>query len=243
MKKLIEFLTGFVKGSKHSRLFPRKLFANNKSKSAFLIYLTMVLMGCSTTTFIDFSNLSSVSPPGSPTPVSVGDKFYVGDVLIENNTHVKLIVLPFNHSSNTSILPCPPGWTQDGYIEIVQDNMAGGSGPELHFSNACLGIIPPSAKNLRDIKFKFGEYGGNINFILNGALLNYDNFKDIPPQSNVNLVVSPSLPLGMLELSGQINSFWFSFPCPVSFPPMEFSAVVGGGQELWVDNIEFTLSP
>jgi hypothetical protein len=210
----------------------------------FLALVTVVMAGCATKTVIDFSNLSSVTPPSTLTPVKVGDSFKVGDVLIENTSKVKLVVLPFQWGSSKYDQACPPGvigWTPEGHVEIVQKNMSGGTGPELHFNNANLGIIAPKTATVSGLKFRFGDHGGNINLILNGIMLNYKNFKAIPPQPGVNLVVSPGLPLGTLELSGSVGQFFFTFPCPAFFPVQKYTAVVGGGQELWIDDVEFTL--
>lgn len=217
-----------------------------KYAGSILVLATIIFVGCGPKpTLVDFSNLSTVTPPATPVPVKVGDSFKVGDVLIENTTKVKFVVLPFKWNSPTHDPACPTGvngWTPEGFVEIVQDNMSGGTGTELHFNNACLGIVAPSTADVSDLKFRFGDHGGNINLILNGIMLNYDDFGMIPPQPGMNLVVSSTGPLGTLELSGPIGQFYFAFPCPAFFPIREYTAVVGGGQELWVDDIEFTIS-
>lgn len=216
-------------------------------KNIILFFLTiaLALTGCSsTTTLIDFSNLSTVTPSGSTVPVNVGDTFTVGDVLIENNSQIKFTVLPFQWGGAVHHPMCPAGvngWTPEGHINIVQDNMAGGTGTELHFNNATLGIIAPTGTKVTNIKLKFGDYGGNTNFIVKGAMYNYNSFSLIPAIPGLNLVVSAGLPLGMLSLSGDIGQFYYTFPCPAFFPIQQYTAVVGGGQELWIDDVEFTI--
>ncbi len=211
----------------------------------FILIIALALTGCSsTTTLVDFSNLSTVTPSGSTVPVNVGDVFKVGDILIEKNSQVKFAVLPFQWGSAVQHPMCPAGvlgWTPEGYVDIVQDNMAGGSGTELHFNNATLGIIAPTGTKVTDIKLKFGDYGGNINLIAKGTIYNYNSFGLIPGIPTLNLVVSSGLPKGILNLSGDIGQFYYTFPCPAFFPIQQYTAVVGGGQELWIDDIEFTL--
>ena len=210
----------------------------------FFILQSMILMGCTTTAVINFSDLSSVTTPNQTTPVNVGDSFPVGQVLIHNTTGVKLVVLPFQWSSSTYDPSCPigvNGWTPDGYVKIVQDNMSGGTGPELQLNNASLGILASSCESVSDLKFKFGDYGGNINLILNGTLFKDGRFSQIlNPPINLNVVELPG-PLGTLEVNGNVEPFYFHFPCPAFFPIQELTTAVGG-QELWIDDVEFTLT-
>ena len=93
---------------------------------------------------------------------------------------------------------------------------------------------------ISDLKFKFGDHGGSVNLIMNGTLYVDNNFKSMTPPPGVAMTVTPSLPLGNVQLSGSIDPFYFSFPCPALFPTFRYTAVVGGGQELWIDDIEFT---
>lgn len=199
------------------------------------VFVAMVISGCATTTIIDFEDLSSVTTKSpTPTPVNPGDSFTVGATLIDNSSGVEIKVLPFQWTNKN--------WTDKGYVEIVSDNKAGGSGNEIHFNNACLGIISPKAKTIKKITTKFGDYGGNINLIENGFMRNYEDFALIPSPTSTGLkvIVTPGLPLGTIKLSGDMDKFYYAFPVPPLFPVSKYSAVLGGGQELWIDDIEFS---
>lgn len=219
-----------------------------------LILAVMSVAGCDST--IDFSpeNLSY-----SGTPVVPGNKFYVGDILTENTTQTQIIVLPFQWSSvdQCTLDPFPASnWTTEGYVEVVADGMAGGSYFEFHLNNASLGFARPIDKTVKDIRFNFGDYGGNVNLIVSNLMNNEKDFRDIIllPSLLVELAVTTTLPRGNLRLSGNLPVFQYPFPCELPFvccgsiftPPSSPSIpyiIVVGGQELWIDDIIFSLAP
>ena len=211
----------------------------------------LVIAGCGTTpTVIDFDDLSTITAvtTSNPTPhaVNVGDVFKVNDIITETGSGVKIYVLPYlwtpTGSSTTLPVPPPPqNWTSSGFVSIVQDNCAGGSGNELHFNNACLGVVVQSPEALKKITLKFTDRGGSINLIENGVLHNYDDFSDIvsPTANGLNLLIAPFGAAGRtLQLTGTMGTFTFPGPIiPALAGGVYFSAVIGGGQELCIDDI------
>ena len=212
--------------------------------SFLLVFVAMAIAGCGTPPItINFDNLSSVTFSGAP--ISPGDIFKVGDVLTEGGSGIQMVVVPFQWGNGT--------WTDQGEVEIIPGNKAGGSvnGNEVHFNNACLGIIaPPSNQDIQRIAVKFADYGGNINLIERGSgtgnVHNHENFAAIPsptPGSGLNVTVAAttttSFIQGVLTLSGNIMKFDYTFPVP-GVPVRQYAAVLGGGQELWIDDLEFS---
>ena len=196
-----------------------------------LCIVVLVISGCGTMpNVIDFDDLSTMTT-AMGVPVNVGDSFTVGATLIEQSTGVQILVLPFQWMNGQ--------WTDDGYVEIVQGTMSGGSGNEVHFNNACLGIVTPQDAAIRKLSVKFGDHGGNINFFENGTLHNYRDHDQIPSPTPSGLIVTVtgSLPTAVLDLEGQMDKFFYAFPVPAGFPVLEYSVVIGGGQELWIDDI------
>jgi len=189
-----------------------------------LVLSSMALTGCASSNLIDFDDLSTTTSP----VVAVGQSFKVGDVVTHTETGIKIMVLPFYWANNQ---PAP-----DGFVEVVQDGKSGGTGNEIHFDNASLGVISPASKTINKLRLKFGEYGGNVNLRVNEDLYNYQDFDKIPPQLGpVKLSVTfTSYPQGILTLTGPMEEF------PIDgYPNVKFLAVVGGGQELWIDDLEF----
>lgn len=113
-------------------------------------------------------------------------------------------------------------WTTDGYAEVTDQGLAGGSGLEMIVNNVNLDFKFPSC-SLADLTLNFGEYGGNLNIDINGEFVDFDKFADIDGQTigGVDIAVVDGLgnDTGSLKLAGTINSF----------------AV--GGQELWIDHV------
>ena len=201
------------------------------------VFVAMVIAGCgSSHTLIDFNNLSSVTTSSpKPTPVKPGDSFKVGDTLIEKSSGVKIIVLPFQWDTGQ--------WTDKGYVEVVQSTRARGSGNQIRFNNACLGIIAPKPKTVKRLVLNFGIYGGNTNLIENGQLHNVGDITKLSSPTVKIIVRStpvgspPNGLLGVLDLDGPMAPFGFTFP--TGFPVLVYTAVLGGGQELWIDDLEF----
>jgi hypothetical protein len=191
----------------------------------------VLFCGClPTTTVIDFEDLSSISIGGAP--VTLGTHFPVGTIIDEEDSGVQLIVLPFKWIGT--------GWG-DGYVEIVTGTMSGGTGNEVHFNNACLGIITPKKTTVKQMTVKFGDHGGNINLIENGNLHTFEDYTGIPSPtpSGLTVTVTGTLPKAALELKGTMGQFTYAFPTYTITPLPLYAAVIGGGQELWIDDIIF----
>jgi hypothetical protein len=220
----------------------------NTMKRLFLISIiaATVIIGCDTITVINFDDLSSVTTTGM-VPVNPGDSFKVGKILVDNESGVKFVVLPFQWSAQPKATPPKPAkWDGGGDIEIVNTNQAGGSGNEIHFNNATLGIITPTDISVKKVQLKFGEYGGNVNLIENSFLHNKEDFNLItsPTGSGTTITVAGTPPMGTLTLSGKMDKFFYTFPAavlPAGFAATQkLNVVVGGGQELWIDDVVIT---
>lgn len=217
-----------------------------KNISSLALVLAVALLSCrsSTITKIDFDDLSTLSATtaANPTPHAVkpGDRFVVGDVLTERISGIQIVVMPFQWPAHP---PAQPKWTHDGYVTIEHGNKAGGSGNEIHFNNASLATIAPVGKKLKRITLKFADYGGNVNLTENGVLHNVDDFASIgsPTMNGLILKVTGTGPAALLELSGTMKPSKFPGPLPPSVEGKDpdFVAVTGGGQELWIDDLEF----
>lgn len=203
-------------------------------------------------TIFDFENPGAFTasvPGGGTSPLTLGTRYPVGTILHDALSGYKLVVLPFQWPAHA---PAAPETTYMGYVELVTGGMSGGTGNEVHFNNACLGVLAPTKMTLSRISFHYGDHGGNENLIVNGQLENVDDFGQLPNPlpGLVNVTVAGGLPLGLLELDGDMAPFTYNFPTappPPPTPPVtaiptnyEYSAVVGGGQELWVDDIIIT---
>ena len=193
---------------------------------------------------IDFEDLSSLTPA----PV-IDQKYFIGEEFIENPSGVKLKVLPFKTHATTD-----PWCISDPfcYLEVINDDKSGGKGNEIHFHNVNLGVISPTNKKIKQISLKFGDYGGNVNLIENGVLHNpkYDPtletdekfiYISSPTASGLNIEVQgdgDTNPQGILKLSGTMEPFIFTFPGSEIPDTIYYAAIIGGGQEVWIDDIE-----
>jgi len=108
----------------------------------------MAMAGCITP--VTFDDVSSVTTAPPKVPVVLGKRYEVGEVLIDNKSGVEIVVLPFQWP----IRPPPQKleWDYKGCVKIVPTTKAGGSGNEIHFNNACLGIIAPKATTITKLK-------------------------------------------------------------------------------------------
>ncbi|MFV1969248.1 MAG: PEP-CTERM sorting domain-containing protein [Pirellulaceae bacterium] len=118
----------------------------------------------------------------------------------------------------------PSGSTTSGSAEVQNGGIAGGAGNEIGINNVNLDFdfgMPLSALSL-----KFGELGGNVNFNVNGDFFNVEDFQMMPASvGGVAVNVSAGNTPGTMDLTGMINSFAI------------------GGQELWIDDLDFTKVP
>ncbi|MCE7986390.1 MAG: hypothetical protein DYG89_34900 [Caldilinea sp. CFX5] len=119
--------------------------------------------------------------------------------------------------------------TDTGYARIENRGRAGGSGHEVRVNNLNLCFGANFGQVLTRIKFVFGEYGGNLNLMLNRQFVNFRNFKDIDGQiiGGVKVIIhsgGAGNDTGVVELDGTINDQrWWGH-------------LAIGGQELWIDD-------
>jgi hypothetical protein len=124
--------------------------------------------------------------------------------------------------------------TTNGYAEIQQQGLAGGSGNELAINNILVWLaLPGVADSVQRVQFKFGEYGGNLNLWINNQLQNIDNFSQLNGVTIGGVqvrVLSGGLgnDHGQLELIGKMKQ-----------QASGLGQLALGGQELWIDDICF----
>ena len=119
--------------------------------------------------------------------------------------------------------------TDTGYARIDNKGRAGGSGHDVMVNNINLCFGANFGQTLKHIKFRFGEYGGNLNLMINRQFVNFGNFNDIHGQIiggvKVNVLSGGTgSDSGEVEFSGRINDqrWWWHLAI--------------GGQELWIDD-------
>ena len=113
-------------------------------------------------------------------------------------------------------------WTTDGFAEITDQGMAGGTGQEVWINNVNLDFKLLGCP-FESLVLHFGEYGGNVNIDINGDFRNAEDLLDFDGQiiGGVEVAVvdgDENVPAKM-ELLGEIRSFAI------------------GGQELAIDDI------
>lgn len=119
--------------------------------------------------------------------------------------------------------------TTTGFAQIDKKLLAGGSGLEVTINNINLCFGANSGQVLKRIKFAFGEYGGNLNLMINRQFVNFANFKDIHGKviGGVKVKVlsgGAGNDKGTIEFTGTINDQrWWGH-------------LAIGGQELWIDD-------
>jgi hypothetical protein len=108
-----------------------------------------------------------------------------------------------------------------GVATVENTGQAGGTGQEMGVNN--INLLFEFDHDLEFVSLRFGEYGGNLNFSVNGDFVNFGTFQDIANTTiggvNVTIVQTQGSPLGVLSLDGPIKNFAI------------------GGQELWIDDV------
>ena len=143
-------------------------------------------------------------------PLPLGTQYHVGDSFVSDGVTIE--VKRFKLSNNQ--------WTYDGFAQVGNTGQACGSGQEILINNANLefnfgGPIPA-------LSLLYGYYGGNLNMLINGSLLNFADFSMVTGQTVNGVTISASNTgqgCGTLTLSGTINSFFI------------------GGQEFFIDHV------
>ncbi len=120
--------------------------------------------------------------------------------------------------------------TDTGYARITRAGHARGSGLEMMVNNINLCFSANFGQVLKRITVAFGEYGGNLNLMINRQFVNFSNFRDIHGQTiggvKVNVVTGGAgHDSGQIEFTGDIyDQRWWGH-------------LALGGQELWLDNL------
>lgn len=128
-------------------------------------------------------------------------------------------------SLNASVLPIlrADGSTfADGILTVVPNHMAGHLGFELNYNNILTTFVPTPAP-LGGVSALFGDYGGHVNFNVNGDLRFANDLIDFNGQvvggAQVQVTMNADGVTGEIRLLGNINSFGF------------------GGQEFYLDHV------
>lgn len=108
----------------------------------------------------------------------------------------------------------------NGVATVQDDGLAGGAGNEIWFNNINLNFTY-AVSPLAGLSLMFADYGGNVNFSINGDLRNVENFSAL----NGMTIGGATVFVTGTDLSGSIFAIG-----PVS-------AFGIGGQELAIDNI------
>jgi hypothetical protein len=142
--------------------------------------------------------------------LAVGQTFVVGDTFPVNGGEVLLDEFEWS----------PGNTTADGMATVDNNGMAGGIGHDINSNNINLifQLDPPLEKG---VALRYGEYGGNVNLMVNGDMANVDDFPELDGANlgGVDIIVNDfGSGLGIIYLIGPIEIFGI------------------GGQELWIDD-------
>lgn len=156
---------------------------------------------------LDFEDLT-LGDVYDPNPATLDpDSFMTGGIPVTVNDFV------FSGGGTTSL----------GFTEVENGGLAGGSGNELEVNNVNLDFN--FGGPVQTVGITFGEFGGNINFEVNGDFHNVANFQALPGTiGGATYSVSPTSVAGsVMTVQGAINSLSI------------------GGQELWIDNVRYVV--
>ena len=146
----------------------------------------------------------------------LGNTYSVGDSFVADNTgfSAQITARPFTFSDGRT--------TSGGFAEVENGGFAGDVGHELEVNNILLeyNFQQPVADGFT---MNFGEYGGNLNMLVNGVFQNFENFNQIDGANFGGVQISVTNGFGndqgVLELDGPVTSFAI------------------GGQELYIDHL------
>lgn len=165
--------------------------------------------------------------PGRPIDVEQGDdcidfedmrigaKYGVGDTFLADLSgfQAKITGRDFTYSGG--------GTTSGGNASVVNGGQAGHLGNDIAVNNILLDF--DFGGPVEGMILNFGEYGGNLNLMVNGDFINFEDFADVNGLNvgGVDLIVvnGHGDDSGTLKLDGIIEQFAI------------------GGQELWIDHI------
>jgi hypothetical protein len=127
-------------------------------------------------------------------------------------------------------LTAPGELISDGTAAVSSLNRANHFGQELHLTNATVSIFT-SISCMTDLSFRFGDYGGKVNLLLNGELVIVDSLTELDGTLlggaliSVNTLPAPGGEVGRLSVSGEVTSLDI------------------GGADLYVDHICYAACP
>ncbi len=157
------------------------------------------------------------------------EEFHLGDTWLSGDTFVNAELVPVMIQD----LILPSGATTSGYAEIGTAGLACDTGNEMQLNNVQARFIygAGAGSGTRSyVDFKFGEYGGVINFAVNGDLRIVNNFEDLD-----GMVVGGSLVT--IPLGGGGND------CGKCVISGVIDSLTVGGQELWIDCFNYSENP
>lgn len=115
----------------------------------------------------------------------------------------------------------PWGWTAGGHAAIDGKSRAGGSGHDVMANN--IGLRFDFGAPVQGVRFRFGEYGGNVNLEINGDLAIVGDFWQLDGLqmggATIRVINGNGSATGSVELFGRIDT------------------ILIGGQELWLDDV------
>ena len=142
--------------------------------------------------------------------LALNAEFFYGDVFVDSG--VTMIVEEFYY--------LPSGSTTGGVVRVEGAEDAGGSGLDVMVSN--VNVEFDFGGPVGGLTLVWGEYGGNINLMVNGDLRNVEDFIELDGLdvggAKVDVVENGD-GTGALEVDGLLSTF------------------VIGGQELWIDDV------
>jgi hypothetical protein len=160
--------------------------------------LSVSVIGSSRADLIDFEDLV------------VGTNYVHDDVFVSGGVPITVATFFFSNGDPYD----------GGFSEVDNFGNAGGSGNELEVNNVNLAF--DFGIELTNLSLLYGEFGGNVNFELNGDFHNLDDFSSLPATvGGVDVTVTA----GSISMVGSINTFAI------------------GGQELWIDDVEWRAVP
>ncbi|MBC7237097.1 MAG: hypothetical protein H5T69_14750 [Chloroflexi bacterium] len=143
--------------------------------------------------------------------LAFGARYIVGDYVVDSGAVFG--VQPFVLADGT--------FFSGGRVTVAADGLAGGSGQELLLNNVTLSF--DLGGPLTGLSLRFGEYGGNLNFEINGEFYNVANFADLNGLTLGGVLIRVTEGLGhdagTLRLAGPLHTLRL------------------GGQELALDEI------
>lgn len=140
----------------------------------------------------------------------VGDTFNVGGGFTTGGVDVTGSDFTFSGGTTTGA----------GFARVDGMGFAGGIVPDMEVNNI-LAVFDLSPFGFVDqVSFLFGEFGGNINLAVNGALI--QNLNDFTA-----------------GLFGGVNVSVGAGVVTLSTPGVDITSVGIGGQELWIDDVRF----